>query len=56
MTTIYTHLAVEQRYLIQIDLKSGLSISNIAKRLGVDPSTIYREIKRNSGKRRYRVK
>jgi len=56
MTTNDKHLAVEQRYLIQIDLKSGLSISNIAKRLGVDPSTINREIKRNSGKRGYRVK
>ena len=44
----FTHLAVEQRYLIKIDLKRGLSISKIAKRLEVKAYTIYRELKRNS--------
>jgi len=34
-----------------MDLKKRLSILKIAKKIGVDSSTIYREIKRNSGKK-----
>jgi IS30 family transposase len=56
MKTNYKHLALEQRYLIQQDLKSGLSIKMISSKIGVHRSTVYREIKRNSGKKGYRFK
>ncbi|MEI8301410.1 MAG: IS30 family transposase [Chlamydiota bacterium] len=54
MKTNYKRLAREQRYLIEIDLKSGLSIRTIAHRLKISPSTVSREVNRNSGKRGYR--
>ncbi|MEA3350554.1 MAG: helix-turn-helix domain-containing protein, partial [Chloroflexota bacterium] len=40
----------EQRYQIYALLKSGQNKSDIAKVLGVDKSTISRELKRNRGK------
>ena len=46
----------EQRYQIYALLKSGQNKSDIAKVLGVDKSTISRELKRNRGKRGYRPK
>lgn len=52
----YTHLTLEQRYQISSDLKSNISISEIARRLGCHKSTISREIKRNTGLRGYRPK
>ena len=45
------HLTLEQRYALNAYLECGKSKSDIAKKLGVDRSTIYREIKRNSRKR-----
>lgn len=52
----YTHLTLEQIYQISADLKSNISISEIARRLGCHKSTISRELKRNTGLRGYRPK
>jgi len=45
------HLTKEQRYVIQALHKQKVSKKEIAKEIGVDKSTIYRELKRNSTKR-----
>lgn len=52
----YKHLALEQRFLINTHLQAGSSYSEIARELGCSPSTITREVKRNTGKRGYRYK
>ena len=52
----YSQLTPEQRYIIYSMLKIGLTQSMIAKVIGVDKSTVSRELKRNSGKRGYRPK
>lgn len=52
----YRQLTCEQRYTIGSLLKSNYSQTDIAKIIGVDKSTLSREIKRNSGQRRYRWK
>lgn len=44
----YTHLSKEERIVISTLLKEGKTKSYIAKELGRDPSTVGREIKRNS--------
>jgi IS30 family transposase len=44
------HLKLEQRYAISAYLKCGKTKSFIADELGVDRSTIYRELKRNCRK------
>lgn len=50
------HLTKEQRYQIEAYLECGKSKLFIAKTLGFDKSTIYKEIKRNSTKRgKYRA-
>ena len=56
MKTNYKHLTVEQRYLIQVELKSASSIKMIADKLNVHRSTVYRELQRNLGKKGYRFK
>ncbi len=45
---MYKHLTIEQRVLIEDRLNKKNSIRSIAKELAVSPSTIQREIKRNS--------
>lgn len=45
----YSQLTSEQRYCISVLLQKGERQKDIAKTLGVSPSTISREIKRNSG-------
>lgn len=45
------HLTQEQRYQIQAYLRAGKSKDFIAIELGVDRSSIYREVKRNSRQR-----
>ncbi|MFT5319805.1 MAG: IS30 family transposase [Chlamydiales bacterium] len=52
----YHHLTRDQRCQLYTLKKRGDSVSIIAKELGVHPSTIYREQKRNIGKRGYRFK
>lgn len=47
----YNQLTQEQRYQIEALLKSGISKSKIAEIIGVDASTVYREIERNTAKR-----
>ncbi len=49
----YTHLAQDQRYQIYALLKEKTPQSRIAEILGVDKSTISRELRRNRGARGY---
>lgn len=51
MSKNYTQLCLEQRYQMEALLKAGLKQNAIARQLGVDPSTISRELKRNVAKR-----
>lgn len=44
----YQHLTSEQRYTISTLLRQKYSKPKIAAILGVDPSTVYREVRRNS--------
>ena len=48
-------LTKEQRYVIQALNKLKVSKIKIAQEIGVHKSTIYRELKRNSGKRSYQA-
>ena len=50
----YKHLTLEERYHIQAYKKAGYKQKEIAQELGVDPSTISRELNRNSSKIRKR--
>jgi IS30 family transposase len=50
----YSQLTYEQRYLIYQLLKIGHNQTEIANIVGVDKSTISRELNRNTGKRGYR--
>ncbi len=52
----YTQLTHEQRYQIQALMKAEHKQIEIAEIIGVDKSTVSREIQRNSGKRGYRPK
>ena len=52
--THYTQLAQEQRYQIYALNKAGFTQKAIAIDLGVHPSTISRELRRNTGLRGYR--
>jgi len=54
--SIYTQLTQEQRYQIYALLKMEHTDTEIAEAIGVHPSTIGREIKRNHGQRGYRPK
>lgn len=51
---MFKHLTQEQRYHIEAYKKAGYSNSEIARDLGVHPSTIGRELKRNSSPIRQR--
>ena len=50
----YKHLTLDERYQISAYKKSGWTNIAIAKELGIDKSTIGRELKRNLSKRGYR--
>jgi IS30 family transposase len=52
----YTQLTQEQRYQIYALLKTEHSQTKIASVIGVNKSTISRELRRNRGKRGYRPK
>lgn len=47
----HKQLNPHQRYQIEALLETGISKSEIARIVGVDPATIYRELKRNTAKR-----
>ena len=49
----YHHLNTKQRECILKRLEVGDSIRQIAVQIGVSPSTVSREIKRNGGRKRY---
>lgn len=51
MTKKYLQLSPRQRYQIEVLLKDGKTKSSIGKLVGVDRSTIYRELGRNVPKR-----
>jgi IS30 family transposase len=48
----YTHLTFEQRYHIDRGRRSNLSARVIALKIGVHPSTVYRELRRGARGRR----
>ena len=50
----YKQLTQEQRYQIYACMKANWSQLEIAKEIGVHPSTISRELSRNRGERGYR--
>jgi transposase, IS30 family len=52
----YQQLTQALRYQIHAFLKAGFPQSRIARELGVDPSTVSRELQRNRGLRGYRPK
>ena len=52
----YKHLTQEQRYHIYQCMKQGMTHSFIAENIGVNKSTVSRELARNTGKRSYRYK
>ena len=43
-------LSSEQRYVIYLDLQSKLTPKSIAQKIGVHPSTITREVRRNANR------
>lgn len=47
---MYKHLTREQRYVIYLGKQEGRSQSAIARQIGVDKSTVSRELKRNSNR------
>jgi IS30 family transposase len=47
----YTQLSFEQRYQIEAHLQTGRSQKEIAQQIGVHPSTICREFRRNTARR-----
>ncbi|MCC6844997.1 MAG: helix-turn-helix domain-containing protein, partial [Bacteroidetes bacterium] len=56
MLRSYKHLTQEQRYEIRAMYLQGISYRQMSSILGLSPSTISREIRRNSGFRGYRPK
>ncbi len=54
MSSDCNHLGCEERILIETLKSEGLSVRQIAGRLGRSASTISRELKRNRGKEGYR--
>lgn len=52
----YKHLTQEERYYINVRKSSGDSLRKIAKDLQRSPSTITREVNRNTGQKGYRHK
>jgi IS30 family transposase len=52
----YRHIDLDERYVIYKNITSGKSLRAIAALLGRSPSSISRELKRNSGKYWYRQK
>jgi len=51
MSKVYHHLTQAQRYKLEALLKAGIKKTLIAAQLGIDRSTLYRELNRNKKKR-----
>jgi len=51
MSKKYTHLSLVQRYQIEAFIKAGMKQKRVAIELGVDASTISRELRRNTAQR-----
>ncbi|MDZ7802816.1 IS30 family transposase [Thiohalophilus sp.] len=51
----YAQLTQEQRYQIQAYMKAGFNQTQTANFIGVDKSTVSREVRRNRGRRGYRA-
>lgn len=51
----YSQLTQEQRYQIQAYMKAGFNQTQTADFIGVDKSTVSREVRRNRGRRGYRA-
>ena len=51
----YKQLSQHQRYQLEVLIKKSISKKEIASTLGVDRSTIHRELKRNNEKGKYRA-
>ena len=56
MAKRYTHLTPEERYYIKARLEAGDSGAEVARWFGRSPSTVSRELKRNTGLLGYRPK
>lgn len=52
----YKHISLEERHYIEKSRQNDLKVADIANHLDRHKSTIFREIKRNTGKRGYRNK
>ena len=52
----YKHLSLEERHYLELELKAGSTLNKIAKNLCRHPSTLSRELNRNTGQRGYRNK
>ncbi len=48
MGKVYSRLSEEERQVIQIEVGNGTSVRKMARLLGRSPSSISREIKRNT--------
>ena len=48
MGEVYSHLSEEERQVIQIEVGNGTGIRAIGTMIGRSPSTVSREIKRNT--------
>src|SRR3546814_15594965 len=55
MTTHYRQLTQGQRYQIEAGLSAAESQASLAKRVGVHPSTISREVRRKSTQNNYKA-
>ena len=51
---MYQQLTPEKRYILYALKQEEFSMRRIAKHIGVDVSTVSREVKRNTSKRGYR--
>ena len=52
---IYTHLTTDERVILMLMQGQGLSLRSISRHLGRHPSTLSRELRRNSPTRHYNV-
>lgn len=49
----YRRLVLEDRQLVEKSIKNNIKVSIIAEKLGVNPTTVYRELRVNGGRSSY---